>query len=480
MSKTLKEKTAHAIIWSFIDKFGQHALSLVITIVLMRFFLSPSDYGLMGLIVVFNALGSILIDSGFSNALIRKQEVTQTELSSVFYFNIAVSLLFYCVLFFCAPFVASYYKQPILTSLIRVSSLGIPLFSLTLIQITLITKEVNFKLLAHTNLIAFISSGTISFFFAWKGLGVWVLVIQPLSLVCIKNICLWSVSSWRPCLTYSKQSVKNLWGYSSQLLASSTLTIVFNNLYTMLIGKYYPLNQVGYYSQANKHSELPYLAIMPAIQSVLYPVMAKMGDVNESLKKTLRKTIRVSSFVYFPVMFGIMATATPLVQTLFGAKWQPIVPYLQILCFGHIFLGMSSPFTNILYVKGKSAMLLKFNILYRFLQLLAFIFAIRFGIISMLVVWCMVGIIYTCLVALYSGNKIGYTFFEQLKDIAPYFIIALCMGVGIFFLSAFTENHVLLLFIQIAVGTAFYLSFTYLLGSKVFREVLEIIKNQIK
>ena len=479
MNKTLKEKTAYGIFWSFVDKFGQQGLNLVVSVILARYFLSPADYGLIGMIFIFNALGFVLIDGGFSNALIRKQDVTQTDLSSVFYFNVGISLAFYLLIFFCAPFVASFYDKPILTALIRVMALSIPLNSLTLIQITLLSKSINFKRLATANLIALFCSGSLSLFLAWKGLGVWVLVIQLLSLTLVKNICLWSMSSWRPSAIYSMQSIKSLWRYSSHLLASSALSIVVNNLYASIIGKFYPTEEAGYYGQANKYSELPYSTIMSAIHTAVYPSMAKVANEPERFKNVFRKTNRVSAFVFFPIMLGLIVIADPLIITLLGMKWQPMVPYFQVLCVGYVFFGMNSLYSNILYIKGISSTHFKFNILYRVLLLTSIIFTLSIGVLAMVISWSIVTIIFTVSYTSYTRKKIAYTFVEQIKDMAPYFILALVMSMGIFSLSFLIENRTILLIVQIITGAFFYLGSNYLFGSKVFKEIIDMVKNKI-
>ena len=479
MSKTLKEKTVHSVVWSFLDKFGQQGLSFIVWIILLRYFLSPEEYGLFALIAIFNALGYVLIDSGFSNALIRKQDVTQTDLSSVFYFNVVLSVLIYLMIFFCAPLIATFYKQPVLVSLVRVTALSIPLNSLILTHITLLSKAIDFKRLAISNTSALFCSGSLSLFLAWQGFGVWVLVIQPLSYTFVRIICLWSVCSWRPKAVFSMQSIKNLWGYSSKLLASSLLTVIFNNIYANLIGVFYPLKQVGYFSQANKISELSYITIIPAIHTPLYSSMAKIADDPERLKNAFRKTIRVAAFVFLPVMMGLITIAEPLIKTVVGLKWLPIVPYLQVLCVGYIFIGMAAVYGNVLYIKGASSKLLKFNIFYRSLLLTGVLLTASIGVLSIVICWSAAGIIYAISFALYAGKQIQYTVIEQIKDILPYFILALLMGIGVFLLSFFIHNSLILVSTQIITGASFYLGATYLLGSKIFREVVEILKRKL-
>ena len=479
MSKTLKQKTANNIVWSFIDKFGQQALFMLLAIVLMRFFLSPRDYALFGMIAIIYTLGGYLVDSGFSNAIIRKKDITQADLSSVFYFNIVISILLYVLIFFCAPFFALYFNQPILTKLARSLALCIPINAFALVQGTLLSKSLKFKNIVLINLIALVCSGSLSLFLAWKGLGVWVLVIQQMVYYFMRSICLWIFNTWRPSIVYSMNSIKNLWSYSSRLLFSAIITVIFNNIYVFFIGKIYPLKETGYYTQANKYSELSGNTIMAAIQTVVFSTMATIGEHDtEKLKKALRKTVRVSAFVFLPIMVGLIATAEPLIHTILDIKWLPIVPFMQILCVGYIFLGLTSSYNNILFVKGLSSALLKINILYRVFILLSIVLTMHQGIVAMLVAWSIVAILYSLFLMIYVGRKINYTLLEQVKDILPYFVLALLMGAGVFLFTFLIENHVVLFLVQLFVGAVFYIGATYLFGSKVFQEMIEMVKSR--
>jgi O-antigen/teichoic acid export membrane protein len=478
MEKTLKEKTAHGLLWSFIDRFGQQAIYIVVGILLARIFLNPTDYGLNAMVVVFNLLGCTLVDSGFSNALIRKRDTTQIDLSSVFYFNIVCGLLLYIIIFLFAPVFAWYYERPILTSLVRVISLGIPLSAFALIQTVLLSKAINFKLLARINILALLCAGIISLILAWQGFGVWVLVIQPISLIVFRNIGLWSFNKWRPNLEFHIQSIKNLWQYSSKLLASSSISIIFDNLYALLIAKFYPIHTTGFYAQAKKYSEVPNVMV-PAIQGVTYPALVQTKDDDKQLKRAFRKTIRVFSFIYIPVMTGLIAIAESLVFTVLGAKWLPIIPYLRIICLGLVFLGGGALYANILYIKGLSSAILKFNLFYRALLVLGIIFTLRFGIIPLLITGTGIGIVYAIVMALFAGSKINYTFMEQFKDIVPYFFLALLMGIGIYMWSFVIENLMFQLLIQVISGATFYLGAAYLLGSMVFREAIDMVRNKM-
>jgi O-antigen/teichoic acid export membrane protein len=480
MSDNLKHKAAQAISWSFVDKFGQQALTFITGLVLARWFLSPSDYGLIGLITVFNMLGYTLTDSGFSNALIRKQDVTQTDLSSVFYFNIFIGLAAYLLLFLAAPYIASFYRQPILTSVIRVITLSIPLSALSVIQTTLLLKAVNFKVQARANLIALFCAGGVAIVLAFNGFGVWVLVFQLLVNLLVRNACLWMLSSWRPGRVYSRKSIRELWAYSAKLLLSGVLSAVFNNIYSLLIGKFYPIKDVGYYTQANKYAELPYYTVGSAIQSVTYPIISQIGQDAERLKNAFRKIIRVSAFFIFPIMLGLAAVAEPLVHTIIGEKWLPIVPYMRILCIGYIFFSLPNIYYSILFLKGESSRALWFNIFHKILLVVGIVATFRLGITALVITWAVVAMLYAFTMTISTGRRIHYRIPEQLKDIFPYFFIAIFMAMGVYLLSYVIASYWQLLIVQLFAGALFYLGMVYILGSKVFREIMEIIKSRIK
>jgi O-antigen/teichoic acid export membrane protein len=274
--------------------------------------------------------------------------------------------------------------------------------------------------------------------------------------------------------------IKELWSYSSKLLLSSTITVVFNNIYVFFICKIYPINDTRYYTQANKYSELSYNTIALSIQAVLYPAMASIGaHDSEALKKVMRKTVRVTAFVILPIMLGLIATAEPLIHTLLNTKWLPIVPYFMILCVGYLFLGMTISYNNILFIKGLSSIFLRFNIVYRAVILLSIIFTMHSGIRDMLIAWSIIAVLYAITLMIYAGKKINYTWKEQLKDILPYFALAFLMGAGVFLFTFWIKNRAVLLAVQVIAGAIFYLGATYLLGSKVFRDAIEMVKSKM-
>jgi O-antigen/teichoic acid export membrane protein len=287
------------------------------------------------------------------------------------------------------------------------------------------------------------------------------------------------VSTWRPGSIFRKKSIQELWVYSSKLLAASTLNIICRNIYSSLIATYYPFKEAGFYFNANRYSEIPYNTVIPAINTTVYSAMANIGDSSESLKNAFRKTIRVASFAYFPIMLGLIATAEPLMLTVLGTKWLPVVPYFRVLCVGFLFLGMN-PFNSIiLFLKGKSAVFFNFTLIYNVALLLCIALTLRISVLAMAMSWSITSIIYSVVFTAYIGKMIPYTFGEIIKDILPYFILATVMGVGVYLLSFLIHNPVVLVGMQVLSGAAFYLSATYWLGSKVFREAIGMVKCKI-
>ena len=478
MAKTLKQQTANAIVWNFIDKFGQQALAFVVWVILSRYFLSSGDYGLIGMLAIFIALSNVLLDSGFSWALIRKQHVSQADLCSVFYCNISISICLYLILFFCAPFIANFYNQPILVPLCRVSSLVFLINSTSLIQLALLTRETDFKHITIANGVGLSCSIIVSFILAFSGCGVWVLVFQNIAFCFVRNIFLWIFSSWRPSLVFDIKSIRGLWGFSSKVIITGILNNLFGNVYALIIGKLYYLKDVGYYTQGSRLPDLSVNAIYGALQSATYPILSKVKDDSERLKRAFRKVIRVTSFVSFPVLFGLAAIASPLVHTLLTEKWAPSIPYIQKLCIAGAFLPLVGTSINILYVKGLSTKVLILEIIRKTLILLCILLTIRLSIdalVNGLVIAHIVGFFVGAAIA---GKQIAYKIREQIKDIIPYFVLASLMACAVYMLSYYIQNQLYLLIIQIVSGCIIYLGATYLLGSKIFRDVLKLLRKQ--
>ena len=476
MEESLKQKTANALAWTLADKVGQQLLAFAVGLVLARFYLSPDDYGLMGVIAIFTALGGILLDSGFSNALVRKKTVTPAELSSVFYFNLSAGIFLYILLFFAAPLIADFYNQPRLIAVTRVAALPFLINPFTLIQWVNLTRDLNFKVITIVGFLSLFCSATVGLTLAMNGFGVWALVYQQVTFLLVRALCFWIYTSWRPAWLFDKQSLKGLWGFSSNILMISVLNTIFNNLYTALIGRFYSLCAVGYYERADKLSALSAGSISSALQTATYPILAKIGDDEERFLRATRKIMRVSAFIILPALFGLSVMAEPLIRFLLTDKWIAIVPYLQKLSVAWAFITFMNLHNNLLYIKNKARTALYLECGKKSLILLCALIAIPLNLsiaVTCLLAAHIVGFIISAVVV---AKQAGYSILFQFKDIFPYFCIAAIMATGVYFLSFCFENNLMLIAVQLASGASFYLAAAYFSGSNVLRDVLGMMK----
>lgn len=283
---SLKKQTVDGVIWSAIERFGSLGVQFIITVIIARV-LSPSDYGLIGMLFVFTSLGGVILDAGFGQALIRKTVVTQIEFTSVFYFNIFMSVIIYLALYFTAPYIASFYNTPELEKIAKYVFLIFPINAFGIIQNTIIVKKVAFKLMTKISLSAALLSGIIGIFMAYNGYGVWALVYQSLLYAIFNTLFYWIFNSWRPLFKFDIRPIRQMFSFSINLLITNVIIVLFNNIYTLLIGKFYPLAQVGFYNQAKRLQEIPSQTLTSIVQRVSYPILSKLQGQNENLKKRL-------------------------------------------------------------------------------------------------------------------------------------------------------------------------------------------------
>jgi len=455
---SLRNKLLSGLFWSAVERFGTQGIQFVITIIIVRI-LTPADYGLIGMLAIFIAIAQSFVDSGFGSALIQKQDATQTDFSTIFYFNIAVSTLFFFILFFTAPLIAKFYNQPLLTPITRVMALNIVVNSFGLIQNTILTKNINFKTLTKVSLSSIVVSGTIGIFMAYKGFGVWALVYQTLGGSVIKTIFLWLYNKWRPVFAFSFQSLKSLFSYGSKLLASGLLNQIFDNIYKLVIGKQYSATDLGFYTQAKRIQELPVMNSLSILQRVTFPVYATIQDETERLKNAYRKTIKGIIYFNFPLMIGLAVLSPLLIKILLTDKWLPAVPYLQLLCLVGLVYPLSSVNLNILKVKGRTDIFFYLEVAKKVVIAIAIIITLKMGVLTMVIGQVIASYVCFFLNIYYSGRVINYGVKEQLLDIFPYLcitiIMGLCMIISLRFISL---NNIIELILGALIGiVAYYL-----------------------
>lgn len=454
---SLKQKTVSGLLWSFIDQFANLGITFIAGIILARL-LSPREFGLIGMITVFIAVSESFINSGFSSALIRKKDCTDTDFSTVFYFNLVAGILFFFILFFSAPAIAGFFDEPQLEAIVQVLGIILIIDSLTLIQRTILTKRIDFKLQARISVIASLGSGIVAIVMAFNGFGVWSLVAQRLLRQGLNSFFLWLWNRWRPLWVFSKQSFKELFGFGSKLLVSGLIDTLYRNIYYLVIGKYFSAQELGYYTRAEGFKNLPSQNLNSIVSRVTYPVLSSMQDDIPRLRNNYQKLIRSVMFITFILMLGMAAVAEPMIHTLIGAKWEPAIIYLQMLCFVGMMYPLHALNLNMLQVQGRSDLFLKLEVIKKIIAIPTIVIGVFFGIKMMIA-----GMMVNTLIAYYlnsywSGKKIGYSFSQQVKDILPSFFLALSMGVLVYLLGELLPfSYPVKLIIQIVFGGLFVL-----------------------
>ncbi|MCM3765950.1 lipopolysaccharide biosynthesis protein [Neobacillus niacini] len=478
----LKQKAIKSVFWSIGDQFANQGIQFILQIILARILL-PEHFGIIGMILVFVLISNIIIESGFSQALIREQDATQTDYSTIFYFNLLLSLLLYGVLYGLAPMVSAFFNEPQIILILRVLSLSLIMNALSIIQRTLLAKKIDFKSQTIINIISGVLSGVIAIGFALWGLGVWSLVIKTLSLQLFQLIFLWIFNKWRPSLIFEFNSLKRFFGFSSNLMLSGLLSVIYSNIYFIVIGKIYSVTQLGYYTNSVKITEAASLSITSALQRVTYPILSTIQNEDERLKYSFKKIIRVSAFINFPLMVGLAAIGDSLVYVLFGEKWMPMVIYFQLLCIAGMLYPLHAIDLNILQVKGKSNLYLQLNITRKVTLTLLIIGAVflKIGVIGLIGVIILQTYIDFMLNSHFGGREIAYSTIEHIKDITHIYIITFTMGVVVYLSGVFLPvNHYLKLIIQLMLGPAYYIGICKLTRVEELKVVMDIISPLFK
>ena len=451
MSESLKEKTVKGVGWSFVDSLSGSGIAFLVGLVLANL-LTPSEYGIMAILTIFIAVSNSIVDSGFSNALIRKTDARRIDYNTVFFFNLLVSIVLYAVIYLAAPSISIFFKEPLLVEVMRVISLVLIINALAIIPRTLFVKEVNFKTQTKVSLIASVSSGVIGIGMALAGLGVWSLVGQQLSRQLLNTLFLWIYCRWRPVREFSVQSFKELFGFGSKLLLSGLLNTVFNEIYALIIGRCYTAAQLGQYTRANQFNQISSSNLTSVIQRVSYPVLSSIQDESDRLREGYRKIIKSTMLISFACMLGMAAVAKPMVVLLIGEKWLPAVGYLQIVCFSGMLYPLHAINLNILQVKGCSDLLLKLEIIKKIIGVGPLLLGIFFSIEYMLWGSVCTSVIAYFLNSYYSANLINYPTQEQIRDILPTFIVSFLIAAVMWSLTLLPLSNWLLLPLQCLLG----------------------------
>jgi teichuronic acid exporter len=471
MADSLKSTTLRAVSWTFLEAVGVRGTQFIVGIVLARLLL-PEQFGLIGMLTVFMAVAQSLLDSGFGAALIQKRDVTHVDTCSIFYFNIVVGFVAAGLLCLAAPWIAAFYGQPILAPLTRAMSAIIVINSLALVQNTILTKELNFRAMTKITLAGSLLSGGVGIASAVAGLGVWSLVIQQLSNASLRTLFLWLVSPWRPAWLFSRQSLRGMFGFGSRVMASGLLNTIFANIYWLIIGKLFSATDLGYFTRAQKMQELPAQTLSWMVGRVTFPVFSSIQDDRARIKRGLRRVLTSLAFVSFPITIGILVTARPLVIVLLTEKWAPCVPYLRLLCLAGLLFPMNWFNANVLFAIGRSDLCFRLEVIKKALTVISIAILWRWGIEALIWGQIVISILSYGLNSYYNGVLIGYPTWEQARDLAPYALPTVVMGLGVYLVGHIPlPSEWLLLLIQMLTGVVLCLGFARLLRLPEFLEM---------
>ena len=478
MSDSLKQKTLSGLLWTFFETFAIQGFGFIQGIVLARL-LMPSDYGLIAMTGVFFAVSYALVDTGFTSALIRKKERTDIDYSTVYVTNVVLSFVLCLVLCLCAPFIAEFYNEPQLFPIVCANAVLLFVGSFIAVQGARLSIQLDFKTKSKISVISTVSTGIISIIFALLGFGVWSLILPNFFAVLIKGILYYFYQHWFPGFRFSWQSYKEFFSYGSKLMASSLLNAVYGNVYSLVIGKFYSASSLGYYTKGHGYATLPSATLSGVLNKVTFPVLSKVQDDDARLENAYRKMIRVSAYVVFPIMILLVVLARPLVLILLTDKWENCVIYLQVLCFAMMWNPIHSLNLNLLFVKGRSELFLRLEIVKKIIGATILCVTIPFGLIAMCCGQVVSSLIFLFVNTYYTGKLIHVGFVQQIKDLLPTMMYTAIMGLFVWFLSSAMEIQLVQLLVGFLMGIPLYILTSKMLKSQEYFFMRDLVNQNV-
>ena len=474
----LKQKVSKGLLWNTIHNLSMKGIQFLLMLFMARL-LSPDDYGTVGLLAIFIQLSNTFAESGFSLALVRKQDRTQVDLSTAFYFNIVVGIICYFIVFCIAPWVADFYNKPILTSLLRVLALTIPISALSTVLVAMMNYNMQFKKQAMISITHTLVSGVLGLAMAFMGYGVWALVGQSLIATCLGTVLCWLLNRWHPSWIYSWKSFREMFGFSSKLLLTRIIDTIYGNVYSIVIGKVFSPATLGHYSRAQNWATMPSTNVVSILNNVSFASLSKIQDDIEQLSRVYRKMVKTSAFIIFPLMLGLSVVSRPLIYFTIGEKWQLCAQILQIICFMFVFTPIQSLSINLIQAKGRSDLSLKISVIGKVLSVIVLVVSLPLCIIPMCWFSVLSSIIILSIDFFYVGKLLHISVFEQIKDLFPSACLSAIMYIAVFFtIRLFTTDWIQLL-AGIFVGMALYTGLAYAFKMKSLYDTIGVIKNMI-
>lgn len=478
---SLRKVASAGLIWTFTQQFGNQLVGFLVSLILARILL-PKEFGLIGMIAVFVSVGQALIHSGLTQSLIRTKDPDQVDYSTVFFFNLATSIAVYLTIYFSAPLIADFYNQEVLIDIIRLYCVIFIINAFSAVQQARLTKNMDFKTQALIALPSTVLSGVLGISMAYMGYGVWSLVWSQISMTVFSTVQLWIYAKWSPSFIFSWNKFKTHFTFGYQLTLSSLLNKIFNNIYLIVIGRFFSATQVGFYTRAETMKQLPVTNISTALNKVTYPLFATIQEDDLRLKRVYKQLMQMVIYVIAPILIFLAVLAEPIFRFLFTEKWLPAVPYFQILCVTGILYPVHAYNLNVLKVKGRSDLYLRLALVKKFITVIAIVIGIQFGILGLLYAQVIISLVSFFINAYYTDRFINYSAWQQMKDILPILGVALIPGVAIFFADqviAETMSDWIRIFTGGAIGLTLYGVMSYLFKLSSLQDIMVLVKNRM-
>lgn len=467
------------LVWRFAERCGAQLVSFIVSIVLARI-LAPEDYGTIALVTVFTAILQVFVDSGLGTALIQKKDADEIDFSSVFYFNFVVCLILYLGMFAAAPFIADFYGDVTLVPVIRILSLTIVISGVKGIQQAYVSRNMLFKRFFFSTIGGTIFSAVLGIAMAYAGFGIWALVAQQLSNTFIDTLILWITVRWRPTKSFSWTRLKYLLSFGWKLLVSSLLDTAYNNLRNLIIGKMYSSSDLAFYNQGDKFPKVIVTNINASIDSVLLPTMSSAQDDKERVKQMTRRAIKTSTYVMAPLMMGLAFCAEPIVSLVLTDKWLPCVPFLRIFCTTYMFWPVHTANLNAINAMGRSDWFLRLEIIKKIMGMTILLSTMWFGVMAMAYSLLLSSVLSQIINSWPNRKLLDYGYLEQVRDFAPGILLAVIMGICVYFISFLHLSTIVTLLIQFIVGAAIYIGVSAILKLEEFEYLLGMVKSFLK
>jgi len=479
MPSTLQQKAVKGVSWNLAERFGNQGMRFVLAIFLARL-LTPEDFGLIGMITVFFAVAEVFVQSGFGQAYIQKKEVNNADADTVFYSNLFISILVYGLLWLAAPAIAAFYEQPVLIELTRVMGLVVIINAFNVIQIAQVTRAVDFKRKTKVTLLATLASGIAGISAAYMGFGVWSLVIQQMGNRFLTTCGLWVTSQWKPGLQFSIQSFQGLFAFGGWVLGASIIRTIFDNIYILTIGKFFPVAELGFYTKAKQFQNLSSQQLAGAVGSVAFPVLSKFQADKCQLRNMASKFLTHTLAFTAPLLVIMMVVAKPFVLILLTEKWAPMIPFLQLLCIAGILYPIHQVNVQLLQAQGKSNLNFRLTVFKNSMRIINIALMYRYGVIFIIIGEVVVSFLALAVNTYYTKRMLDYGFMDQLRDVQQTLISVAVAGAAGFAASHSLANMYINFGVGLSVTASGYLLLQYIFNKPFFMEMIKLKENFIK